>query len=398
MKKNLLLLLGLAASAAMLFSGCGKKDSSSDLEVNETLLPVETQDAELFPTEEDEASAEQSQADDMPPREGMARSGLTGEWVDVDVANTRPIAVMIPNSKTASYYGLSKAGVLYECNVEATMTRLMAIFEDWEGMDKIGNIRSSRDYFIYWSFEWDAIYVHFGGPFYIDDLVARKDTQNIDCLSNEAYYFQSPAKNDTDCMFTDGERIQKAMERLEYPKEYRADYADAQHFLYSADSDPNTLEQYPDAISAGKVDMSLAYPITNCYFLYNEETGLYDRYQHLSGDVEGPHLDMANNEQLTFKNLIIQNTYYEVRDQKGYLAFQCHDTTRDGWYFTNGKGIHVTWEKTSDYSATRYYDDDGNEIRLNTGKTMICIVEDGDSFQVDNKTIISNRNVTQNKE
>lgn len=106
-----------------------QKDSSSDLEVNETLLPVETQDAELFPTEEDEASAEQSQADDMPPREGMARSRLTGEWVDEDVANTRPIAVMIPNSKTASYYGLSKAGVLYECNVEATMTRLMAILK-----------------------------------------------------------------------------------------------------------------------------------------------------------------------------------------------------------------------------------------------------------------------------
>lgn len=82
-----------------------------------------------FPTEEDEASAEQSQADDMPPREGMARSRLTGEWVDEDVANTRPIAVMIPNSKTASYYGLSKAGVLYECNVEATMTRLMAILK-----------------------------------------------------------------------------------------------------------------------------------------------------------------------------------------------------------------------------------------------------------------------------
>ena len=45
-----------------------------------------------------------------------------------------------------------------------------------------------------------------------------------------------------------------------------------------------------------------------------------------------------------------------------------------------GKGIHVTWEKTSDYGATRYYDDDGNEIQLNTGKTMICIVQDGDTF------------------
>lgn len=43
-------------------------------------------------------------------------------------------------------------------------------------------------------------------------------------------------------------------------------------------------------------------------------------------------------------------------------------------------GIHVNWEKTSDYGATRYYDDNGDEIVLNAGKTMICIVEDGDSF------------------
>lgn len=40
----------------------------------------------------------------------------------------------------------------------------------------------------------------------------------------------------------------------------------------------------------------------------------------------------------------------------------------------------MNWEKTSDYGATRYYDDNGDEIVLNAGKTMICIVEDGDSF------------------
>ncbi len=100
-------------------------------------------------------------------------------------------------------------------------------------------------------------------------------------------------------------------------------------------------------------------------------------------------MDLTNNTQLSFKNLLIQNTYYEVRDEKGYLSFQCHDTTRDGWFFTNGKGIHINWEKTSDYGATRYYDDSGNEIRLNTGKTMICIIEDGDTFQVDNKAIVN---------
>ena len=136
--------------------------------------------------------------------------------------------------------------------------------------------------------------------------------------------------------------------------------------------------------------MSLTYPLTNCYFVYNEKTGLYGRFQHLSGEHDGPHMDLANNTQLAFKNLLIQNTYYEVRDEKGYLSFQCHDTTRDGWFFTNGKGIHVTWEKTADYSATRYYDDAGNEIKLNTGKTMICILEDGDTFTVDGKVIGAN--------
>ena len=89
--------------------------------------------------------------------------------------------------------------------------------------------------------------------------------------------------------------------------------------------------------------------------------------------------DAATGEQLTFKNILVQNTFHEELGE-GYLAFQCHDTTRDGWFFTNGRGIHVNWEKTSDYSATRYYDDNGDEIILNTGKTMICIIEDGDSF------------------
>ena len=116
----------------------------------------------------------------------------------------------------------------------------------------------------------------------------------------------------------------------------------------------------------------------------------------ISKNPTGLHLRPAGilcKEAMKFKSLITfsfrGNTYYEVRDQKGYLAFQCHDTTRDGWFFTNGKGIHVTWKKASDYGATRYYDDDGNEILLNTGKTMVCILADGDSFTVDNKVISS---------
>ena len=385
--KRLQVLFLVALSSSLLLFGCGK--SEEETAVQPIVQPI----VEQQPEKEEDSSSEEAETEedlDTPPAEGMVRSRLTNEWVDEDVANTRPIAIMIPNSKTASQYSISDASILYECNVEGSMTRLMAVYEDWKNLEKIGNIRSCRDYYLYWAFEWDAIYIHYGGPFYIDDLIGRSDTQNINCIDYGKASYRDTAKNSTDNAFTSGSLVEEAANHYGYPLTYRDGYADANHYQFASSSEPNTLEQYSDAIDASKIDLSPAYPVTNCYFIYNEETGLYDRYQHLSGDSDGPHIDLANNKQLAFKNVLIQNTYFEVRDQKGYLSFQCHDTTRDGWFFTNGKGIHVTWEKTSDYGATRYYDDNGNEIKLNTGKTMVCIVEDGDTFNVDDKSIESN--------
>lgn len=380
--KRLQILFLVALSSSLLLSGCGKDAEDAATTIVEPIIEAQTE-----PEEESEDTEEGTEDLDTPPAEGMVRSRITNEWVDEAVAKTRPVAVMIPNSKTASQYGISEVSVLYECNVEGSMTRLMGVFDDWSSVEKLGNIRSCRDYYVYWAFEWDAIYIHYGGPFYINDIIGRTDTQNINCIDYGNASYRDSAKNSTDNAFTSTDRIKEAADHYDYPLEYRDGYADEQHYMFASEQNPNTLEQYSDAITAAKVDMSPAYPVTNCYFEYNESTGLYDRYQHLSGDSDGPHIDLANNQQLSFKNILIQNTYFEVRDQKGYLAFQCHDTTRDGWFFTNGKGIHVTWEKTSDYGATRYYDDDGNEIKLNTGKTMVCILEDGDTFTVDGKTI-----------
>lgn len=383
--KRLQVLFLVALSSSLLLFGCGKDKETTARPIVEPIVEPQPESPE-----ESSEEAEEEEDTDSPPKEGMVKSRLTNEWVDEATAKTRPIAVMVPNSKTASQYGLSDASILYECNVEGSMTRLMAIWDDWSNMDKIGNVRSSRDYYTYWAFEWDAIYIHYGGPFYIDDIMARSDTQNINCIEYGKASYRDTAKNSTDNAFLSTDSIKDAIAHYDYPLEYRDGYADEKHYQFASSNEPNTLEQYSDAITAARVDMSPAYPVTNCYFEYNEETGLYDRYQHLSGDSDGPHIDLANNKQLSFKNILVQNTYFEVRDQKGYLAFQCIDSTRDGWFFTNGKGIHVTWEKNSDYSATRYYDDAGNEIKLNTGKTMVCILEDGDTFNVDGKTVEAN--------
>lgn len=385
MKKPIIISL-LALSFGLMLSSC-KSDNTEDLAAKPHLQPI-IEDTTPTPEISGEIT---TPPEDVPPEAGMVRSRLTNEWISEEQNNLRPVALMIPNSSTASQFGISEADILYECNVEGSMTRLMAIIDNWQDYEKLGNIRSCRDYYVYWSFEWDAIYLHYGGPFYINDIISRDDTQNINCLDYEqGTYRDESAKNSTDDAFTSASRIKKAMDHYGYQSTYRSGYADDHHYVFAPFYKENTLEAYGNqAFSAAKIDMSKAYPVTNCYFIYNEDTGLYDRYQRLSGGSDGPHIDLMNDEQLSFANVIVQNTYHEIRDQKGYLAFQCHDTTRDGWYFTKGKGIHVNWKKESDYGATRYYDDAGNEVLFNTGKTMVLIMEDGDTVMVDDRAYSS---------
>ncbi len=380
--KKLQIIFFTALSSALLLSACGKEEEKPVT----AEVPVAEQSIEDIPQVEEEPEEPVEEPDeDLPPEEGMVRSRITNEWVTEEVNDTRPLAIMTPNTKTASQYGISNADVVYECNVEGSITRLMWIIQDWKKADRLGNVRSCRDYYVYWAFEWDALYVHFGGPFYIDEVISRTD--DIDGKTSSNFWRAKDAKNATDNAYVDAAGIMADIDTLGYALKMRDGYADEQHYLFASEKEPNDLSQYSDAITASKIDMSPTYPVTNCYFVYNSDTGLYERFQQLAGASDGPHTDLATGEQLKFKNVLIQNTYHEVRDDKGYLAFQCHDTTRDGWFFTNGKGIHVNWKKTSDYGATRYYDDAGNEIELNTGKTMVCIVEDGDSFLVDDQEI-----------
>ena len=97
-------------------------------------------------------------------------------------------------------------------------------------------------------------------------------------------------------------------------------------------------------------------------------------YKTLHGKAQ---TDALTGQQLAFANVIVQNTKWCKLDAKGYLYFQNCDTTEDGYYFTKGKCIHVTWQKTGDYTPTVYYDDYGNEIQLNEGKTYIAIAQKG---------------------
>ena len=100
-------------------------------------------------------------------------------------------------------------------------------------------------------------------------------------------------------------------------------------------------------------------------------TKTYDYYEYGKAHVDPQH----NNAQLTFKNLLIQDTTFAQLDRNGYMIYNVIDVGRSGYYITNGKAIEVVWAKVGENAPTIYFDKlTGEQLQINTGKTYIALV------------------------
>lgn len=311
----------------------------------------------------------------------MVNSVYTNEPVTMQQAGLRPIAAMIPTDKKAQpSYGIGNADILYEIMEEGGISRQMAIIPNWQCLPQIGNLRSCRLYYIPAAKEWDPILIHFGGVFYMQGTIDAPDVNNLSGTSEygvgggkpgSGYFFRTTNLKAPHNAYITAEGIQKACAELGYQTTIREEYYNSKHFNFA--EGVNTLEQYGgQAQTANVIDLADVYSYTKSSLQYDPVSGLY--LKNLHGK---PQTDALTGVQLGFANVIVQNTSWAYADAKGYLAFQMIDNTQDGYYFTKGKAIHIRWEKTSDYEPTRYYDDNGNEIQFNTGKTYIAVAQAG---------------------
>lgn len=361
MKRKILVLCMAVSMAAMLF-GCGKKEEEPG-DVKEPQVTEKEEPGEE-PVEEEETIA---------PLTG--RNFLTGEPIDEAIANNRPYAVMIGNTSDAlPQYGISQADVMYEVPVEGSYTRLMAIFQDIRGLEKIGSIRSCRHYFIYFAQEFDALYAHVGQAVYAEPILEQENVHNISGMDGklaDTFYRDSNRKAPHNA-FTSEEGLLSAVEKLGYRTTYEEGYRG--HYLFAEDGAPVELTDGQNALV-----VSPGYFVNNPWFVYNEEEGVYYRYEF-----KKEHVDGANEEQLKTKNIIVQYCDWEYADENGYLDIDTTATNGAGKYITNGKMIDITWKKGSVEEPARYYDASGQEITLNQGKTWVCIARKdyADRFQV----------------
>lgn len=370
MRKGILYIAIFSVITAL--AGCGGKGKTEEIQnqpgssVEQTTEPGKPSGA----TESEETEAPQT----------TILSYLTGLPISDELIFTRPLAVMLNNIKAGCpQSGIAQAAIVYEAPVEGRITRLMALYDDYRNLEKVGSIRSSRDYFVYFALEYDAIYAHFGqaNP-YVGDMLNSIRVDNISGAVKGIQkpathtFYDEPGRKAPHQKYMTSEGLWKDIERLGYRTYLRQDFEPK--FQFATEEKPLDLTNakdvsviYPGGKTANKAN---GFSQVEAKFEYNKEDGLYYRYQY-----GGEHIDELTGEQLTYTNVILQYCNGEVRDENDYLAFGCHgDEGLKVQVFTEGKMIEGTWSKMTNDGPASYVDEEGNPIILNPGKTWVCIV------------------------
>ena len=279
-------------------------------------------------------------------------------------SKTRPVAVMINNLSTARpvQSGVMDAYIVYEIIVEGGITRYMAVYKD-KDTAKIGTVRSSRDYYLDYALENDAIYVHFGWSPQAQELIGKLGVNNINGLYDNAFWRDNPMNLPYEhTAYTSMEKIMKVAKNKGYRLTSEKD------LLLNYSVDEVSLENEESSLKADNVSIRYSNAVTTSY-KYNPTDKLY--YRSVNGSAQK---DYVTKKQYTTKNIII--SYVDngniSNDDKGRQELNNIGTGK-GYYITDGYSIPITWTKTSRNEQTVYKKLNGEEITVNDGNTFIQI-------------------------
>ncbi len=352
MKKCCIVFLALVLGS-MSLSGCkGKQPEAVDAEV----LPVEAPETEpLEPSPEPE--------EDLT---GKAIDTLTGLYIDEEAAARRPIAVVINNlHKAKPQSGIAQADLIYEVLAEGDITRLVALFKSFDSQ-KIGPVRSTRDYFLDFALNHDAIFAHHGGSPAGYNAISSLGIDHLDGMADGATFWRDPARANVPGMYehssyTDSKGLLTVIEKnIKRPTVYE----DAPTPFQFSDTDMTPTGALPASV--------VTVPYSSTYtrsFVYDKDTSMYLVYQG-----EEPHIDEETGEQLAVKNILVQLTTMGVisGDDAGRRSVNVVGSG-GGYYMTDGMYIPIKWSKTSHNAPMMWTDEAGNPLVMNKGKTWINV-------------------------
>jgi hypothetical protein len=275
----------------------------------------------------------------------------------------RPVAVMINNHMEARpQSGLNQADIVYEAVTESGITRYMAIF--WsQGPNKVGPVRSARQYFLEWLSPFDPIYIHDGcaqttdprtnacGNIYtykIKDITTQGSWRSTDRVAPHNEYNS----------IVNAWEIGKSKDWDQFPEKTEAlKFKRDANFELRGKKTKVEITYRTDMLNGGAF---------NTQWVYDRNTNLYTHRVGGTTDV-----DLDTKKVITAKNVIVEEAeLIDAFDGKGRVIIT---TTGQGKakILMDGKIIDAKWKKSSRTDRTRYYDSKGEEILLNRGKIWV---------------------------
>lgn len=351
------MLLTFVLIGAML-PGCSKKEEEPEPAVVEE-EPSAEEPAELEVVEEPEEV--------IPENQNL----LTGvPDLSEEAIGKRPVAVMVNNIPAAMpQYGVEEADIIFEIPVEGDQTRFMALYADYTKVPKVCAIRSCRAYFPAISQGFDAFYVNWGIDESMGDYIAALGLDQYDGMYNPGGLFGR-----------DQNRINSgyALEHTAYFDGTKfASYVQSEGTRTDLQDDKkntafkfNGLEEQikPADGDCSRVDINFG--AQSAALIYDEQSNTYKKEN--SGE---PQIDGNTGNQLAFTNVIVLETSITVRDDVGHKDVDWSGgDDAVGYYISNGGMQKISWYKQENNEQDRIhlYDEAGNELSINRGKTYIA--------------------------
>lgn len=309
---------------------------------------------------------EEEEEENEEPKVRYPLTGLAVEDEQVDL-NARPFGVMIENSSSARpQSGLIGADMVYEVLSEGNITRFLALFHSQQP-ERIGPVRSARQYYIHLNNGYDAVYFHAGGSpgaFYLAD---KGEVDSVSALTYDGVYFtRSSDRKAPHNLYTSYDNLVKATEAVGYDTVWSPPdlyFEDALSLAASSGQEVDEIE-----INYGSSN-------NNVKYVYDSNTKHYIRY---NGGVVAE--DLETGQAIAPKNIFIVEAFHRVIPAgENHIDAGEHrrevDVTSGGRAYLLQEGIlqEVEWKNVGGQIIPIK---NGKEVALLPGQTWINFVPD----------------------
>ena len=386
MKKRKILIPLLVFSLLVPFAGCKKEEEPEPTMMTTTTVmesePSETTTPEATTTTETEPVL-------YDPNIDFALNPMTGVQ-DMDPANegNKPITIVVNNVYAAMpQRGVSQADAIFEYETEGGISRLLCVFADVNTIPEIGSLRSARIVTANLSAGINAIFVHFGREARVVSYFSSNDIVHIDgnylCagkynssdyedgyvdLPGNTFFWRDKTWSSERAIehtaVSDGIHIKEA---LEYKGIDLADEDGIVNMLFNFAPD-NSKDILNATETCSSINVYFSASNDDAYFEYNPGDNLYYKSQYGS-----PQIDENNGEQIAVRNVFVLYVRVALADD-GYRTDYFFEEGGSGYYLCDGKIINVTWTKDGVHDPIKVFNEDGEEVEVNRGKSYICLV------------------------